>query len=101
VTKLIDYKGIAYDDDGKEVQLDGTYEIVEYLPYEPSNYVWQESWIIAEGDTCYTIVVPEIIEWYDKFEPDVSSVKRDFEMEMSGELMHFSDIMLRRFGVYV
>ena len=43
----------GYDNDGNQTVLDGLYEVVEYHPYEPSNYVWT---------ACFTIVPAEVAD---------------------------------------
>lgn len=104
VNKLIDYKGEAHNLNGRgKVQLDGTYEIVEFLPYEPSNYVWQDSWVICELDDpeeCYTIDVPTVVEYHDKIVPDVSQLQHEFGIDCVGMIFLFGDIMLARFDIY-
>jgi hypothetical protein len=36
---------------GEEIKVSGAYELVEFCPYEPSAYVWSDSWVAVPEDT--------------------------------------------------
>lgn len=50
--EIHDLTGVpGYDSKGKQITLDGRYELVEFLPREPSNYVQTDCWNILHENS--------------------------------------------------